>query len=238
MVHWEYQPAKFAEGSLPVAPHIFKFNDVYYLSGNSAPLYRSKNVLGPYEVAGPWTMANGEPFSGVSNGRRWTGSFDVAMFVDDDNKPYLYYAGRSTDGIYVVPLEPDAPYKFRAEPTHLFGYNADHVWERYGDRNEYIADSWIEGPWVIKATERIICSTAPLAPSGSLTRPASTPVAVRLARSNTCPRTRSCEDDRPGDRHRAWKRRAGAGRELVAVLYHRLSQSARWSTDRHGSSRL
>jgi hypothetical protein len=150
MVRWQYQPAKFAEGNLPVAPHIFKFNGVHYLSGNSAPLYRSKHVLGPYEVAGPWTMANGEPFSGVSNGRRWTGSFDVAMFVDDDNKPYLYYAGRSTDGIYVVPLDPDAPYKFTAEPTHLFGYNPDHVWERYGDRNEYIADSWIVGPWVIK----------------------------------------------------------------------------------------
>jgi xylan 1,4-beta-xylosidase len=150
MVRWEYQPAKFSQGNLPVAPHIFKFNDVYYLSGNSAPLYRSKAVLGPYEVAGPWTMANGEPFSGVSNGRRWTGSFDVAMFVDDGNKPYLYYAGRSTDGIYVVPLDPGEPHKFAAEPTHLFGYNADHVWERYGDRNEYIADSWIEGPWVIK----------------------------------------------------------------------------------------
>jgi hypothetical protein len=150
MVRWEYQPAKFSQGNLPVAPHIFRFNDVYYLSGNNAPLYRSKDVLGPYEVAGPWTMANGEPFSGLSNGRRWTGSFDVAMFVDDDNKPYLYYAGRSTDGIYVVPLDPQAPYKFTAEPKHLFGYNADHVWERYGDRNEYIADSWIEGPWVIK----------------------------------------------------------------------------------------
>jgi hypothetical protein len=50
----------------------------------------------------------------------------------------------------VAPLDPEEPYKLVAEPTHLFGYNPDHVWERYGDRNEYIADSWIEGPWVIK----------------------------------------------------------------------------------------
>src|SRR5690606_27842719 len=121
-----------------------------YISGNDAPLYRSENALGPYKVAGAWTMANGQPLSGVSNGRRWRGSFDVAMFVDDDNKPYLYYAGRSTDGIYVVPLDPDEPHKFAAEPKHVIGYDPKHVWERYGDRNEYIADSWIEGPWVIK----------------------------------------------------------------------------------------
>jgi hypothetical protein len=46
MVHWDYKPAKFVQGSLPVAPHIFKFNGSYYVSGDSAPLYRSKDVLG------------------------------------------------------------------------------------------------------------------------------------------------------------------------------------------------
>ena len=49
----------------------------------------------------------GEPWTGVSNGKPWKGAFDVDIFVDDDNKPYLYFPGRSTDGIYVAPLDPD-----------------------------------------------------------------------------------------------------------------------------------
>ena len=150
LVHWTSQPFVFSEGSMPIAPDIAKYNGAYYISGNDAPLYRSANVLGPYAIAGQWTMADGRPFSGESNGKPWTGSFDVHMFVDDDNKPYLYSAGRSTDGIYVVPLDPDEPYKFTAEPVHVLGFNPDHVWERGGDRNEFEKDCWIEGPWVVK----------------------------------------------------------------------------------------
>lgn len=80
----------------------------------------------------------------------WNGAFDVDVFVDDDGKPYLYYPGRGVSGIYVVPLDPDDLTRFAGPPRHLFGFDRDHAWERYGDRNEYTDVSWIEGPWVHK----------------------------------------------------------------------------------------
>jgi hypothetical protein len=74
----------------------------------------------------------------------------VDIFIDDDNKPYLYFPGRSTDGIYVAPLDPKDPTRFAAAPKHLFGLDKSHIWERWGDKNEYGSAAWIEGPWVIK----------------------------------------------------------------------------------------
>jgi hypothetical protein len=148
LVDWKYQPVQGVR--VPVAPHVVKYNGVFYMSGNNAPLYRAPNILGPYELAGPWTDEKGQPWKGVSNGRAWNGAFDVFIFVDEDNKPYLYAPGRSTDGIYVVPLDPKNLNKFAAAPKRLFGFDKSHVWERWGEANEYSEAAWIEGPWVIK----------------------------------------------------------------------------------------
>lgn len=148
-VNWKYQAVEVRGGRLPVAPHAAKYNGAFYMSGNSAPLYRASNILGPYEVLGPWKNEKGEPWTGVSNGKPWTGAFDVDLFVDD-NKPYLYFPGRSTDGIYVAVLDPKDLTRFAAAPKHLFGFDKSHVWERWGDKNEYTNVAWIEGPWVLK----------------------------------------------------------------------------------------
>jgi xylan 1,4-beta-xylosidase len=149
LVDWKYQPVEGAR--VPVAPHVVKYNGMFYMSGNDAPLYRAPNILGPYELAGPWLDEDGEPWRGISaNGRAWDGAFDVFIFVDDDNRPYLYYPGRSGDGIFVVPLDPENLNHFAAAPTHLFGFDSSHVWERWGEANEYSNVAWIEGPWVIK----------------------------------------------------------------------------------------
>jgi hypothetical protein len=72
------------------------------------------------------------------------------LFIDDDHKPYLYYPGRGVSGIYVVPLDPNDLTKFAGQPKHLFAFNQDHVWERYGEMNEYTDVAWIEGPWLQK----------------------------------------------------------------------------------------
>ena len=47
---------------------------------------------------------------------RLEGHGKIEIFVDDDNKPYLYYPGRGISGIYVVPLDPDDLTKFAAAP--------------------------------------------------------------------------------------------------------------------------
>ncbi|MGQ9633127.1 MAG: family 43 glycosylhydrolase [Bryobacteraceae bacterium] len=150
LLEWKYQPVEVRGGRLPVAPHVAKYNGAFYMSGNNAPLYRASNILGPYEVVGPWKNEKGEPWTGVSNGKPWTGAFDVDIYIDDDNKPYLYFPGRSTDGIYVAPLDPKDLTRFAAAPKHLFGFKSEHVWERWGEHNEYENVAWIEGPWVFK----------------------------------------------------------------------------------------
>ena len=47
-------------------------------------------------------------------------------------------------------LDPKDLTRFAEKPTHLFGFNPMHAWERYGEMNEYPGVAWIEGPWVIK----------------------------------------------------------------------------------------
>ena len=149
-VNWKYQAVEVRGGRLPVAPHVVKYNGAFYMSGNDAPLYKAPNILGPYEVLGPWKNEKGEPWTITFNGRTANGAFDVDMFVDDDNKPYMYFPGRSTAGIYVAPLDPKDLTRLAAAPKHLFAFDPSHVWERWGERNEYTGVAWIEGPWVFK----------------------------------------------------------------------------------------
>jgi xylan 1,4-beta-xylosidase len=150
LVDWKYQPVEVRDARIPVAPHVVKYKGAFYMSGNSAPLYKAAEILGPYELVGPWTDEKGEPWKGLSNGHPWTGAFDVDIFVDDDSKPYLYAPGRSTDGIYVMPLKPDELNRFAAAPKRLFGFQPEHRWERWGEYNEYSHEAWIEGPWMFK----------------------------------------------------------------------------------------
>jgi len=150
LMDWKYQPVEVRGGRIPVAPHVARYKGAFYLSGNSAPLYKAAEILGPYELVGPWLDEKGEPWKGLSNGHPWTGAFDVDIFVDDDNKPYLYAPGRSTDGIYVMPLKPDELNRFAAAPKRLFGFQPEHQWERWGEHNEYLHEAWIEGPWIFR----------------------------------------------------------------------------------------
>ena len=149
-LNWKYQPVEVHGGRFPVAPHVVKYNSAFYMSGNDAPFYKAANILGPYELLGEWKNEKGEPWTISGNGRTWQGAFDVDIFVDDDNKPYLYFPARSTTGIYVAPLDPKDLTRIAAAPKHLFGFNSAHVWERWGENNEYVNVAWIEGPWVIK----------------------------------------------------------------------------------------
>ncbi|MBI4662890.1 MAG: family 43 glycosylhydrolase, partial [Verrucomicrobia bacterium] len=136
LVNWTFQRV----ANVPVAPDVVKYNGAFYLCGNSGPLFKADNPLGPFTSVGNWPQA--------TNG--WYGPFDMHLFIDDDNEPYLYYPGRGVTGIFVVPLDPNDLTQFAGQPKRLFTFNKDHVWERYGEMNEYTEVAWIEGPWVQK----------------------------------------------------------------------------------------
>jgi xylan 1,4-beta-xylosidase len=139
MLNWSFQRVE----NVPVAPHVVKYNGSFYMCGNDGPVFKADNPLGPYTSIGEWKNT-----PDVNGG--WNGAFDVDIFIDDDNKPYLYYPGRGVSGIYVVPLDPGDLSKFAGPVKHLFGFNSDHIWERYGEMNEYTDVAWVEGPWLQK----------------------------------------------------------------------------------------
>ncbi|MGO8763610.1 MAG: family 43 glycosylhydrolase [Limisphaerales bacterium] len=129
--------------NVPVAPDVVKYNGAFYMCGNDGPLFKADNPLGPFTEIGNWTNT-----PDVAGG--WNGAFDMEIFIDDDNQPYLYYPGRGVSGIFAVPLEPNNLTRFAGPPKHLFSFNSDHVWEHYGEMNEYPDVAWIEGPWLQK----------------------------------------------------------------------------------------
>jgi hypothetical protein len=139
LLNWTFQRVT----NVPVAPHVVKYKGAFYMCGNDGPLFKADNPLGPFTVLGDWKNT-----PDVAGG--WNKPFDMDLFIDDDHKPYLYYPGRGVSGIFVVPLDPDDLTRFAGAPTHLFGFNKDHVWERYGEMNEYTDVAWIEGPWMEK----------------------------------------------------------------------------------------
>ena len=182
-VTWKYKAVSGAR--VPVAPHVVKYNGAFYMSGNSSPLYRAPSILGPYELAGPWLDDKGQPWQGVSNGKPWRGAFDVDIFVDDDNKPYLYFPGRSTDGIYVVPLDPKNLNHFAAAPKHLFSFDASHTWEHWGEANEYSKRCLDRGTLGGEAPRHLLSGVQRVGHAvDSVTRPACIPERAPWARSS------------------------------------------------------
>jgi xylan 1,4-beta-xylosidase len=139
MVNWTFQRVE----KVPVAPDVVKYNGSFYMSGNDVQLLKADNPLGPYTSLGEWKNT-----PDVAGG--WNGPFDTKIYIDDNNKPYLYYPGRGVSGIFVVPLDPNDLTKFAGPVKHLFGFNNNHIWERYGEMNEYTDVAWIEGPWLQK----------------------------------------------------------------------------------------
>jgi xylan 1,4-beta-xylosidase len=153
LVHWEYHQVE-TQGARGIgAPTAFEYNGFVYLTGNDIGLYRSHSPLGPFEYFGDFVDEHGQRLERERDpGQGWEdgGVFDPAIFVDEDERVYLYYAGGSTAGVYGVELDSTDLRKFLGSPKHFFRFETTHVWERYGNWNEYSEQSWIEGPWMTK----------------------------------------------------------------------------------------
>ena len=140
LVNWAYHPVSLPEGREAVAPHVAEYGGRFYLCGNTKDLFRSLHPLGPWEFIGEFKDERG----------RTRGLFDAMMFVDDDDRVYMYFSGGAADGIYGVELVQNDLRRFKSAPTHFFRFEPSHEWERSGDFNEHIRTSWIEAPWMTK----------------------------------------------------------------------------------------
>ncbi len=136
-VHWQYHPLAVADRTTTItAPTVAEYRGKFYLVGNGTGLYRSTDPLGPYEFAGNFKDAEGKPLR----------IFDAMIFVDDDQRVYLY-----TGGVWGVELNPDDLTSAKAPQVRLFQGNAEHVWERRGDSNQDASRGGAtEAPWMTK----------------------------------------------------------------------------------------
>ena len=108
LVNWKHHDVSIAGGRGIGAPTAFEYEGYVYLTGNDTGLFRSRNPLGPFEFFGDFVDEHGHRLErslhdfcrGCADG----GVFDAAIFVDDDSRVYLYYAGGAADGGAVVAI--------------------------------------------------------------------------------------------------------------------------------------
>jgi hypothetical protein len=87
---------------------------------------------------------------------------DAAMFVDDNDKVYMYWGWSQIEGIKAVELDPKNNFREKGEPVAcFFGNETVYGWEqrRHDDlgfiiirTRPYLPEEapWIEGPWMTK----------------------------------------------------------------------------------------
>lgn len=76
---------------------------------------------------------------------------DPDLFVDDDNRVYLYEESSNRWPIRGVELDPDNFFVPKGEQKNLFKLHPEkHGWERFGQDHRSDIDPFIEGPWMVK----------------------------------------------------------------------------------------
>jgi xylan 1,4-beta-xylosidase len=77
---------------------------------------------------------------------------DPALFLDDDNRLYLYWGCSDKEPLYGVELDMQNNFEPIGEPQPLtWAKTMQYGWENPGDYNELTQQApWIEGPWVTK----------------------------------------------------------------------------------------
>ncbi len=140
LVQWKHHKVSLPQGKSVVAPSAFEYKGYIYLTGNDTGLLRCEDPLGPWEDIGDFKDEKGKTIK----------LFDPMVFVDDDARVYIYFAGKSVTGIFGVELDSKDLTKFKTAPSHFFKFETSHSWERFGASNQYSKVSWIEGPWMTK----------------------------------------------------------------------------------------
>ncbi len=107
LVHWKHHKVNLPEGIYVVAPSAFEYEGYIYLTGNDIGLLRSRNPIGPWEDIGDFKDEKGRTIK----------LFDPMVFVDDDGRVYMYFAGKSIAGIYGVELDSGELTRFKAAPA-------------------------------------------------------------------------------------------------------------------------
>ena len=134
-VHWTAHET----GARYTAPDIAVRRGTFYLAGNSTELYTAGSPTGPFTPMGHFTW-QGERLTPRND--------DVSIFVDDDERMYLYWG--MGPGIWGAELNPAHPTELLTEPKNLILFDANHWWERCGQHNQDWSNGFPEGSNMIK----------------------------------------------------------------------------------------
>jgi hypothetical protein len=105
-------------------------------------------------------FSTGDPLAGVWNKiADLPGYPDPDIFVDDDNRVYIYFGCNSNGNIQMVELDPQHDFKIIKGPVKCFSADyAHHGWEVFGEKNLGVENAngsteiapWVEGAWMTK----------------------------------------------------------------------------------------
>ncbi|HEY0897769.1 MAG TPA: family 43 glycosylhydrolase, partial [Sphingobacteriaceae bacterium] len=81
---------------------------------------------------------------------------DPALFVDDDEKAYLYWGSSNTYPIRAKTLDKNRRFKPSEKTYELFNLEGKtHGWERFGENHgDTVLGGYIEGPWMTKHNKK------------------------------------------------------------------------------------
>ncbi|OQC15007.1 MAG: Arabinoxylan arabinofuranohydrolase precursor [Lentisphaerae bacterium ADurb.Bin082] len=150
LARWEYCPLTFEDGSpdLGYAPSIAKANEHFILTSSTlfqgrAAIFRAPTPLGPYRNLGSPKMPDGAPIR-----PQW---LDPTIFCDDDGRLYMYWHfGGEGAGVFGAEFDPENPVRAMTEPVKVIDFDPTNAFERYGENNEHIDKSYVEGEAMFK----------------------------------------------------------------------------------------
>lgn len=142
-VTWTHHPLEVPIG---YAPSIVKHAGRFLLTACFSPVFSAPTPLGPWTEIGPMLDHTGTPLAGA-----WA---DPMFFSDDDGRLYVYW-GIGGDGIHAAEVDAQHPDRLLAAPQLMCKADPKaHVWERFGDFNEDLSQSYMEGVWTFKHAGR------------------------------------------------------------------------------------
>lgn len=137
LINWEF----ITTSDLPLedyAPTAVVMNDAVYFMALDRRIYKSADPL-----SGKWQIVK-ENFPFVVN--------DPCLFLDDDERLYLYQGLSNNKPIYGIELNKETFDPIGSEVGLLSSNTKDYGWERPSDYNDYSGrrKPFLEGPWITK----------------------------------------------------------------------------------------
>lgn len=141
LLNWQFiTPEKwYFQGSNAPAAHNYKDSVLYVTgdpSGSMSILYTDNPKKGDWKA-----------MPGILNDLQ-----DPALFIDDDDKAYLYWGSSNKWPIRAKTLDKNLRFKPSTKTDTLFYLEMDkHGWERFGENHsDTVLGGYMEGPWITK----------------------------------------------------------------------------------------